>query len=108
LHSLGAWLKTNGEAIFETRPWVRPAGKTLDGIDVRFTRKGDAVYAILMGKPRGREVTIESLEAASGTRVEMLGAGAVEWAQSGRDLTLTLPDNVPVSEAYALKIRPLP
>jgi len=108
LHSLGVWLKTNGEAIFETRPWVRPSGRTLDGMEVRFTRRGDTVYAVLLAKPRGREVTIEALEAASGTRVEMLGAGAVEWTQSGRDLTLSLPDGVPVSEAYAFKITPLP
>jgi alpha-L-fucosidase len=108
LHSLGAWLKANGEAIFDTRTWVRPTGKTVDGMEVRFTRRRDAVYAILLGKPRGREITIESLTVAPGTKVEMLGAGQATWTQSGHDLTLALPENVPVSEAYALKITPRP
>ena len=109
LHSLGAWLKVNGEAIFGTRPWVRPEGKTADGTGIRFTRKQDAVYAILLGKPKSSQITLESLWAADGTRIEMLGVpGAVNWSQKGRDLALTLPASLPESEAYTLKITPAP
>lgn len=109
LHSLGAWLKVNGEAIFGTRPWVRPVGTTTDGIEVRFTRKQDSVYAILLQKPKTGRITIESLWGADGARIEMLGvAGSVSSSQSGRDLVLTLPANLPESEAYTIKMTPGP
>ena len=106
LRSLGAWLKTNGDAIFATRPWVRPEGRTADGIDVRFTRRGDAVYAILLGRPKGARVTLENLTAAPGAAVEVLGAGASVWKQNGRNLEVAWP-HLPESEAYALKIVPV-
>ena len=40
LEGFGHWLDINGEAIFGTRPWTQAEAKTLDGIPVRFTRKG--------------------------------------------------------------------
>ena len=51
LEGLGAWLSTNGEAIFGTRPWDSAEGETREGIGVRFTRKPDALYAILLAAP---------------------------------------------------------
>ena len=53
LHQLGVWLEQNGDAIFDTRPWTRATGKTADGIDVRFTAKDNALYAVLLGNPKG-------------------------------------------------------
>jgi alpha-L-fucosidase len=36
LHKLGEWLNVNGEALFDSRPWVRASATTPDG-DMRFT-----------------------------------------------------------------------
>jgi len=104
LRALGAWLDTNGEAIFATRPWERAAGKTADGIDVRFTRKGDTLYAILLAKPRAREVTLLSVPAPAGSTFTLLGAGPVEGNAKEGNLQVTLPANLPASHAYAIKI----
>jgi alpha-L-fucosidase len=104
LRALGAWLDTNGEAIFGTRPWERAAGKTADGLDVRFTQKGPALYAILLAKPKGQEVTILSAAAAEGSTVTLLGAGELNWASKEGNLQVTLPANLPDSHAYAIKI----
>src|SRR6185503_4313076 len=44
LVGLGTWLETNGEAIFDTRPWLRAEGTasaTSTTIPVRFTQKDD-------------------------------------------------------------------
>lgn len=75
LQEIGVWLSANGEAIYGTRPWkVYGEGPTevvggqfndtkrapFTERDVRFTTKGDTLYAIVLGVPRGK-VTIQSL-----------------------------------------------
>jgi len=54
LRALGKWLTVNGEAIFETRPWKRAEGKTKEGIDVRFTRNQNSLFAVLWIRLRER------------------------------------------------------
>src|SRR5882762_3628749 len=95
--------------VYETRPWLRSDGKTQDGIPIRFTQKGDALYAILLAKPRSREIRVESLRLKEGTQVQMLGAnGNLSWGASGENLKVTMPNELPGDYAYALKIFPKP
>jgi alpha-L-fucosidase len=109
LKALGKWLAQNGDAIYETRPWVRPSAKTADGGEVRFTKKGDAVYVILLDKPKSAQVTIQSLLASDKMTVALLGSsGALQWSQQGRDLAVTLPSALPGDHAWALKMTPAP
>jgi alpha-L-fucosidase len=104
LKQLGAWLKQNGEAIFGTEPWTRAEGKTQD-VDVRFTRKGDAVYAVLMGKPGSGNVTIKDLNLPANTSVTLLGAGGtLRWQKQGADVSVALPAQLPGNYAYVLKM----
>jgi alpha-L-fucosidase len=107
LRELGKWLRINGEGIYETRPWLRSDGKTQDGIPIRFTQKGDALYAILLAKPRSREISVESLRPKAGTQIQMLGAnGNLSWSVSGENLKVTMPNELPGDHAYSLKIFP--
>lgn len=109
LRALGAWLRINGEAIYGTRPWVGAEGRTSDGGRVRFTRKGDAVYALVLDPPKSAAITIEALVAGEGSTVTLLGAkGNLTWAQRGTSLEIRLPEDVAPSEAYAIRISPLP
>jgi hypothetical protein len=85
---------------------VRHGARTSDGVEVRFTRKGNSVYAFYFGRPKTLEVP--GVWAESGTRVERVGApGALQWAQKGRDLAVS-GEVPPGSYAFALKITPVP
>ncbi len=127
LRQIGAWLRTNGEAIYGTRPWkVYGEGPTevtggpfgererppFTSQDIRFTTKGDTLYAIILGQPTG-PVTIRSLGShlklypqRIGT-VEVLGwPGPVTWVREPQGLVVTLPPDLPLAHAVVLKIRP--
>jgi alpha-L-fucosidase len=97
LHALGAWLSTNGDAIYGTRPWVR----TQAG-DIRFTQGGGDVFAFVTGTPSSAQtVTIPGVPRFAS--VELLGSGAVdhEWHTGGVDVTW--PGGVAPSPAHALR-----
>lgn len=91
LEGFGAWLAKNGEAIYGTRPWRRAEGKTGDDLPVRFTCKGDVLYAIVLGKPGGGEMTLRDVPAHEDAIVTLLGHGPVAWRKAGDDMVIVLP-----------------
>jgi alpha-L-fucosidase len=125
LLEIGKWLKVNGDAVYGTRPWVIygegptqvEEGSFTDthraaftAQDLRFTCKGNAVYAIVLSRPQGT-VSIHSMRAGSAmqadkiSRIELLGQGeALSWRQDKAALQVDLPGELPSQPAYALKI----
>lgn len=105
LKEVGQWLSMNGEAIYETRPWKR------DNDDIiRFTRKANTLYAIVMGWPDNLELNISSVPQNVGrvSRVTMLGhAQPLAFRQNDAGMTVTLPAQKPGPYAHALKIEGL-
>jgi len=123
LDKMAAWIAVNGEAIYETRPWlvhgegpVRAKGGNFKedfaytANDVRFTTKGDkTLYAFIMGWPAEGKITIRSpakFPEVTGkiTDVSLLGAGKVKWTHDAEGLTVELPAKQPCDYAVALKI----
>jgi alpha-L-fucosidase len=110
LDAITGWTRRNGEAIFATRPWRRfgegptrpPEGmlnedqaKPFTSEDVRFTRKGDVLYAIFMEWPE-RETAVASL----GTRampdaaiesVDLLGGPSLPFRRDPDGLHVAIP-----------------
>ncbi|MEQ8473085.1 MAG: alpha-L-fucosidase [Marinoscillum sp.] len=126
LLQIGDWLNTYGEAIYGTRTWtVYGEGPTVLGEsghflewkkytpqDVRFTTKGNTLYAIIMGWPGANvEVIIESinatnLEGQSVQDLELLNyAKPVQWKTSQSGLSFTTPTNFIDSTAIVLKMK---
>jgi alpha-L-fucosidase len=106
LRGLGAWLRTNGEAVYETRPWQTAEGRASDGTALRFTASADAVYVTMVESPGARELHLRDVTAGHLTDVELLGQGPAEWSVDDRALTVTLPERLPVTPAHVLRVRP--
>jgi len=109
LKGLGDWLSLNGEAIYGTRPCERAEGQTTEDIGVRYTRKGNSLYAILLGTPPNKQFTIRSLEKTPRARVEILGrSGEVSCEQTDDGLKIMLGKKLAEAPAHSVKITPAP
>ena len=112
LLAIGKWLNVNGEAIYDSRPWKvfgeGPTEVTTGSFtdtkrqmfgerDIRFTTRGDILYATVLAMPEKDEVTIQSLGSSLRLltkpidKVELLGAGSLKWSQTMRGLKVQLP-----------------
>ncbi len=110
LLGLTKWLDINGEAIFDTRPWIEAEGKLEgEGTGIRFTQKGDVVYVILLDEPKDRRVMISSLKPKRNTTISLLGnSSPLVWDSKEMGILVTLPESMKQSPAYTLKISPQP
>ncbi len=105
LRDIGAWMRVNGEGIYETRPW-----HTYGDGSLRFTTKGDTLYAFELEWPGERRTLDVPISRADGSHravatVGLLGhPGDLEWAQHGGRLAITLPPRQPSEHLAAFRI----
>ena len=128
LSAITDWTQVNGEGIFASRPW-KISGQTsapvssaesamfnedkrkpLTAEDVRFTTKGQTLYAFVMGWPE-KLATIAPLGSNSKyapgkiENVELIGfPGKLQWTRKETGLEIQLPEQKPSEHAVAFRI----
>jgi alpha-L-fucosidase len=121
------WQQVNSEAIKGTRPWkVYGEGPSthapkigayqlsrlkFDHTDIRFTTKGNTLYAIALGWPPDGKFLITSLADGSANyprqiaKVELLGSKSnLQWTRGPQGLEIQAPDFQPCKYAYSFRI----
>ena len=133
LDEMTKWMAVNSECIYGTRPWViygegpsvkndatavdeainppRGLGPNLTASDIRFTTKGDVLYAVAMGRPDAGKIVVKALASSSAHYpggigcVQLLGSSAkLEFSRDETGLAVTIPDSAASDYATALKI----
>jgi alpha-L-fucosidase len=105
LKALGDWLDQNGEAIYDTEPWTHAIGRSVEGDDLRFTRKGHDLFATILGNSKARTLTIEDLAKVEGIHAFLLGdAMPLKWKAVGENLQITLPEQMKGKYAFVIKL----
>jgi alpha-L-fucosidase len=118
----GKWLDVNGESIYGTRPWkiygegptesasgsFSDQKKPFTAKDIRFTTKGEILYAIAMGLP-ATNTEIKALGQKSGNgiiaSIDLVGSTEkVSWSQGAQALVIQPSKNYPSENAVTYKI----
>jgi alpha-L-fucosidase len=126
LGQLAAWMEINADAIFGTRPWKvfgegpthAKAGKfgeenekSYTADDIRFTMKGETLFAIALAWPEKGRLDVKSLGTDAGllpqdpAEVRLLGHPVpLKFHRERQALVVDLPGNKPCEHAYVLRI----
>lgn len=130
VEEIGEWMAINSESIFSTRPWKvfgeGPAmqaaaplsaqgfnegkGKPFGVHDIRFTTKGDTLYAIVLGWPKDNQIIIKSLAKGNPNitreiqQVTLLGGGELKSEQTESGLIINVQDKPKFPYAVVFKV----
>jgi alpha-L-fucosidase len=130
MENISKWIAANGEGVYATRPWKvygegpstlkenQKAGRfggvsdsrAYQPADVRYTTKGNNVYAFIMSTPNG-DIKLTSLGKNAKLlekdiiSVSMLGSKEkLKWKQQDEALIITKPGNLPLWKVQGFKI----
>ena len=86
---LDSFTTSNGAALFGTRPWAHAAEPNRDGVEVRYTTRGDDVFVFARG-PQATELVLGGVRTTPATRVTSLEGSVLPHRSSDVGLAITL------------------
>ncbi|MGQ1787220.1 MULTISPECIES: alpha-L-fucosidase [unclassified Saccharicrinis] len=126
LLEIGAWLKVNGEGIYETTPFTifgegptnakmvlhgNMKDKGFSSEDIRFTQKGQTIYAFWLKPDQRKSISINAFGANNRIvndaikAVTILGYEKdIKWIQQNDELVIELPRGTNLKNALGIKI----
>ena len=124
LETVGDWLNTNGNAIYDTGPWeVTHEGPTKISIrgtehreenvptfefeenDYWFTKKQNKVYLISLQRPSSNQIMVEALSGHEIKQMSLLGESInLKWANKGNKTIIELPEFSRGGIGYAIEV----
>ena len=114
LLQIGAWLQENGEAIYNTRRWIRTSQAAANNSkekDLYFTYNptSNALYAIAPTFNNTGQYVVKDLDLPAGTNISFVATKEkCAWKKVGNDIVVTMPAYKPAMinapYAYAIKI----
>ena len=104
LEAFGHWLRANGHAIFQTRPYAVPRARAVGGEEIRLTLSAEGVNLIILGWPRGRTVVIQDLHLPGGPATVLADNSRVQLAPAGSDTRLTFDSDLTGQYSPALSL----
>lgn len=130
LKEIGQWMAVNGEAVYDTKVWrIAEEGPTRIGTgqfsdgeevlytpqDIRFTVKGDSIYATVMSWPEDGQVVVKSLAKSTNgdkpvflgtvTQVQVLGCSEeIQWCFDETGLHVSAP-SVRTDKPVVIKVK---
>lgn len=125
LLAMGKWLDLNGEAVYKTRPWKvfgegpmeiveghlsEHKNKDATHEEIRFTRRGKRLYALVLDWPESGVVKIRSLAEGNELlgkiqKIKLLGHNEkLSWTRDAQGLAIRLPEQRPCDHAFVFRI----
>ena len=121
LKDVGAWLKVNGEGIYDTRPWKMAAeGPTVlektgsfihkklkyTSKDIRYTKSkdGKTVYAFVLDTP-SETLRLNNIKEPVESIAFLGNAEPMKWTQESEYIDVEIPENLPSAQAHGFRIK---
>jgi len=116
---LASFTAVNREALFATRPWVRPHGRAGDGTEVRYTARDATVFAFVRaddgrspaertgsppGSRSGESIVLPDVASTPATRVTTVEGRSLPFEATPGGLTVSLDEPLATDEPRAVAL----
>jgi alpha-L-fucosidase len=100
---LGEWVGPNQSALMETRPWIRPGSSVGGNLNVRYTARGDTVFAFL--RHSTGPVVLPDVRATRKSEIETVDGTMLPWKPTSGGISIDLPVGTSGSQPMVVAMR---